>query len=231
MFVFTVKPRVQGVTPELVDLFQEVGTSTIGHLTDFGFLKGLKPLFRPIHFVGNAVTVRIPHMDSTAVHKALDFVEPGDVLVIDMSGDVERSCFGGIVSYAAKAKKVAGVIVAGCINDVEEIKEIQLPVFSLGVSPITTRILGIEGEINTTVSVCGVSIHPGDLVVADNDGVFVINPESAAKYAEIAIEKQLREPETKRKIDSGISLASISKADRFFTTEGQPESKEPTKVI
>lgn len=217
--MFTVKPRVQGVTPELVDLFQNVGTSTIGHLTDFGFLKGLTPLFRPIHFVGNAVTVRIPHMDSTAVHKALDFVQPGDVLVIDMSGDVERSCFGGMVSYAAHTKKVAGVIVSGCINDVEEIKEIKLPVFSLGVSPLTTRILGIEGEINTTVSVCGVSINPGDLVVADNDGVFVVNPDLAAKYGEIAIEKQLREPETKRKIDSGISLASISKAERFFNPD------------
>lgn len=217
--MITVKQRVQGVTPELVDLFQNVGTSTIGHLTDFGFLKGLTPLFRPIHFVGNAVTVRIPHMDSTAVHKALDLVQPGDVLVIDMSGDVERSCLGGIVSYAAHAKKVAGVIVSGCINDVEEIKELRLPVFSLGVSPLTTRILGIEGEINTTISVCGVSISPGDLIVADSDGVFVVNPENAAKFGEIAIQKQLREPETKRKIDSGMSLASISKAGQFFATD------------
>ncbi|GHH99789.1 RraA family protein [Neobacillus kokaensis] len=214
--MFIVNPRVQGVTEELMNLYQNVGTSTIGHLTDFGFLKGLKPLFRPIRFVGNAITVRIPHMDSTAVHKALDIVEQGDVLVIDMSGDIDRSCFGGMVSYAAHVKKVAGVIVSGCINDVDEIKEIKLPVFSLGVSPLTTRILGIEGEINTTISVCGVSINPGDLIVADNDGVFVIHPNSARKYGEIAIEKQQREPETKKKIDTGISLASISKANRFF---------------
>ncbi|AZU62593.1 RraA family protein [Neobacillus mesonae] len=216
--MFVVNPRVQGVTEDLINLYQNVGTSTIGHLTDFGFLKGLKPLFRPIRFVGNAVTVRIPHMDSTAVHKALDIVEPGDVLVIDMSGDIDRSCFGGMVSYAAHVKKVAGVIVSGCINDVDEIKEIKLPVFSFGVSPLTTRILGIEGEINTTISVCGVSINPGDLIVADNDGVFVIHPNAARKYGEIAIEKQQREPETKMKIDTGISLASISKANRFFSS-------------
>jgi 4-hydroxy-4-methyl-2-oxoglutarate aldolase len=214
--LFTINPRVQGVNAELVDLYQNVGTSTIGHLTDFGFLKGLKPLFRPIRFVGNAVTIRIPHMDSTAVHKALDYVEPGDVLVIDMSGDVDRSCFGGMVAYAAKARGAAGVIVAGSINDVDEITELQLPVFSLGVSPLTTRILGIEGEINTTVSICGVSINPGDLIVADNDGVFAIHPKAARNYGEIAIEKQLREPETKRKIDSGMLLSSISKAHQFF---------------
>jgi 4-hydroxy-4-methyl-2-oxoglutarate aldolase len=216
--LFTINPRVQGVNAELVDLYQNVGTSTIGHLTDFGFLKGLKPLFRPIRFVGNAVTVRIPHMDSTAVHKALDYVEPGDVLVIDMSGDVDRSCFGGMVAYAAKARGAAGVIVAGSINDVDEITELQLPVFSLGVSPLTTRILGIEGEINTTVSICGVSINPGDLIVADNDGVFAIHPKAARNYGEIAIEKQLKEPETKRKIDSGMLLSSISKAHQFFNS-------------
>jgi 4-hydroxy-4-methyl-2-oxoglutarate aldolase len=214
--MFLVNPRVQGVNSELLNLYKEVCTSTIGHLTDFGFLKGLQPLFRPIRFAGNAVTVHIPHMDSSAVHKALDIVEPGDVVVVDMSGDVERSCWGGIVSYAAHTKRVAGVIVAGCINDVEEIKEIGLPVFSFGVSPITTRILGIEGEINTTVSVCGVSIHPGDLIVADSDGVFVVNPNRARKYAEIALELQRGEPDTKRKIDMGTTLASLSGADRFF---------------
>lgn len=159
--MFQVNPRVQGVKSELLELYRDVCTSTIGHLTDFGFLKGIQPLFRPARFIGNAVTVRIPHMDSSAVHKVMDLVQPGDVVVVDMSGDVERSCWGGMVSYAAHVKKVAGVIVAGCVNDVDEIAELGLPVFSFGISPLTTRILGIEGEINTTVSICGVSVHPG----------------------------------------------------------------------
>ena len=181
------------------------------------FLKGLQPLSRPIRFVGNAVTVRIPHMDSTAVHKALDLVEPGDVVVVDMSGDTQRSCWGGMVSYAAKAKNVAGVIISGCINDVPEILELNLPIFSLGVSPLTTRILGIEGEINTTVSVCGVSINPGDLIVASDDGVFVIDPNNAEEYARTAIEKQEAEIETKRQVDAGVSLAALSGAEKFFS--------------
>ncbi|MEW9671120.1 RraA family protein [Ammoniphilus sp. 3BR4] len=210
--MFTINPRVQGVTPALLDLYEKVCPSTIGHMTDFGFLKGLQPLSRPIRFAGNAVTVRIPHMDSTAVHRALDFVEPGDVIVVDMSGDTERSCWGGMVSYAAKAKKVAGVVIGGCINDVPEILELGLPVFSLGVSPITTRLLGIEGEINTAISVCGVSVHPGDLVVADDDGVFVINPKQAEEFGRIALQKQHAEIEMKQKIDRGISLSAISGA-------------------
>lgn len=214
--MFRIQSRVQGVTPELLKSYQDVSSSTIGHLTDFGFLKGLKPLYRPIRFVGNAVTVRIPHLDSTAVHKALELARPGDVLVIDMSGDVERSCWGGIVSYAAQVKGIAGVVIEGCVNDFSEIAEMRFPVYSLGVSPLTTRILGIEGEVNTAISMCGVSVNPGDLVLADDDGVVVLNPELAADYGQVAMEKQSKETTVKRKLDQGIPLAAISKAHTFF---------------
>ena len=133
-----------------------------------------------------------------------------------MSGDVERSCWGEMVTYAARVKKIAGAVIDGCINDVAAISEFGVPVFSRGVSPLTTRILGIEGEINTTVSVCGVSVKPGDLVVADDDGVFVIDPGIAEKYGELAVQKQNREPETKRKLDAGMSLATHSGAAKYF---------------
>lgn len=214
--MFIVNPRVQGVTPELLDIYQKVCPSTIGHMTDFGFLKGMQPLFRPIRFVGNAFTVRIPHMDSSALHKALDMVQPGDVVVVDMSGDNQRACWGEIVNYAASIKKIAGAVIGGCITDVQPLIERHMPIFSLGISPLTTRLLGIEGEINTVISVCGVSVHPGDLVVADDDGVFVINPENAEEYGMRALIKQESEVVTKRKLDGGLSLASINGSNRFF---------------
>lgn len=213
--MFRINPRVKNVDDNVMKLYKEIGTSTLGHLTDFGFLKGMKPVLDHTRFIGNAVTVRIPHMDSTAVHKALDVIETGDVLVIDMSGDEYRSCFGGIVSYAARAKGASGVVIGGCVNDVDEIRAIDFPIFSLGVSPLTTRIRGVEGEINTPVSVCGVSIQPGDLIVADNDGVVVIDPELSRMYAEKALQKESNEEKIKEKIDSGMSLASISKASEF----------------
>lgn len=214
--MFKVNPRVQGVSPELFALYQQVCPSTIGHMMDFGFLKGLTPIYRPIRFVGNAVTVRIPHMDSTALHKVMDFVEPGDVIVVDMSGDTERASWGEMVAYAAKVKRVAGAVIDGCVTDYPALQEIKVPVFSLGVSPLTTRILGIEGEINGIVSVRGVSVKPGDLVVADDDGVFVIDPAVAEHYGTIAITKQNAEIERKRKLDAGLSLASLSGADKYF---------------
>jgi len=214
--MFIVNPRVQGVTPELVELFQKVCTSTIGHMTDFGFAIGLQPLTRPIRFVGNAVTVRIPYLDSTAVHQVLDLVKPGDVVLIDMSGDHIRACWGGGVTYAAKVKKIAGVIVDGCICDYQEMLEYGLPAYYRQISPITTRVLGKEGEINTPINICGVTVYPGDLVVADDDGIFIANPKRAEEFGRIALEKQNKEPEMRKRMDEGMSLATKSGASKHF---------------
>lgn len=214
--MFILHPRVQGVSPELVQLCQQVCPSTIGHMTDFGFIKELNPLFRPVKFVGNAVTVRIPHLDSTAVHKVMDIVQPGDVVCVDMSGDIERSCWGEMVSYMARAKGVVGAVIDGRMTDYRALLETGVPIYARGISPLTTRILGIEGAINVPISVAGVPVHPGDLICADDDGVWVIPPEYAKEYAERAINVQRGEIETKKKIDSGMTLAELSGAAKYF---------------
>ncbi len=217
--MFILKERVEKVTPEILELYKDIGVSTIGHMTDFGFITDLQPIFRPIQFAGNAVTVRIPHLDSSAVHKALDIVHPGDVLVIETAGDDKRSCFGEIVAYAAKTKQVAGVVLSGCVTDYRALQDLKLPIYSSGVTPLTTRIMGLEGQINLPVSICGVTVHPGDFVVADDDGVLVLDPAEAESYGKRAIAKQNTEPEKKRRIHAGESLAAMSGAADYFTSK------------
>lgn len=214
--MFVCNPRVQGVTPEILKAYEGVCPSTIGHMTDFGFIKGLQPLFRPIKFIGNAVTVQIPHLDSTAIHKVMDTVQPGDIICVDMSGDTERSCWGEMVSYMARAKKVGGAVINGCVTDYNAIREIGVPIYSLGPSCLTTRILGVEGAINVPISIRNVAINPGDLVVADDDGVFVISPKDAMEYPERALKAQHNEIGMKQKIDAGGSLAEMSGAANYF---------------
>lgn len=214
--MFVLNPRVHGVTQEMLKAYDGVCPSTIGHMTDFGFIRGLEPIFRPIRFMGNAVTVKIPHMDSTAVHKVMDTIEPGDIICVDMSGDTERSCWGEMVSYMARAKKAGGAVVGGCVTDYNAIREIGVPIFSYGVSALTTRILGVEGAINVPISIRNVPINPGDLIVADDDGVFVISPKDAMTYPERAVNAQNAEIGTKRKIDGGASLAELSGAAKYF---------------
>jgi len=99
--MFISHPTPPSPDPAIVPALLGVQTSTLGHLRDFGFPKGLSPLRRPLAFAGPALTVRLPHLDSTALHVAVDALRPGDVLVVDQSGDADRSCFGGMVGYAA----------------------------------------------------------------------------------------------------------------------------------
>lgn len=214
--MFVINERIQGITAELINGYRNVCPSTIGHMTDFGFIKNLRPQLANSFFIGNAVTVRIPHMDSCAVHKVFDVVQPGDVVCIDMSGDIERACWGELVSYMARAKKIAGAVIDGCVTDIKALHDIGIPVFARRVSPLTTRILGIEGEINVPVSVDGVTIHPGDLVIADSDGIFVANPATATFYLQKALNAQQAEIGIKQRIDAGESLANISGAAKFF---------------
>lgn len=214
--MFRLDPHPPALAAQTVDALSKVCTSTLGHLTDFGFPRGLTPVSRPCKFAGPAVTVRIPHMDSTAVHVALDHLRPGDVLVIDQSGDHSRSCFGGMVSYTAHARGAAGAVVDGAINDYDEIIELGLPVFSRAIASHTTRILGIEGEINVPVTVGGVTVRPGDVVFGDSDGIAILDPAQADRIAAVLMEKEAAEPELKKRIDAGASLAEFTGALALF---------------
>lgn len=190
--------------------------STLGHLTDFGFPTGLAPLFRPMQFVGPAVTVRIPHVDHTAVHVAFDHLRPGDVLVVDQSGDNTRSCFGGMASYAATRKEAAGAVLSGPANDVGEIEQLGFPVFSRGVAAHTTRLLGLEGGINVPVTIGGTVIQPGDVIFADSDGMAVLSQKKVAEVASLLAAKEATEPEQHRRLDAGASLAELTGARALF---------------
>lgn len=214
--MFVAHPSPPQPPAEVLRALGQVSVSTLGHLTDFGFPTGLTPLFRPMAFAGTAVTVRIPHIDHTAVHVAIDELRPGDVLVIDQSGDDTRSCFGGMGSYAARAKGAVGAVLSGPVNDVHEVTELGFPVYSKGTAGHTTRLLGLEGSINVPVTIGGTVIRPGDIVFADSDGIAIIAPENAAGLAELLAAKESAEPEQKRRIDAGESLADLSGARALF---------------
>jgi 4-hydroxy-4-methyl-2-oxoglutarate aldolase len=209
------------LAPEVVEALSQVQTSTLGHLRDYGFPRGLSPIQRPLKFVGPAFTVRLPHLDSTALHVAVDELRPGDVLVVDQSGDT-RSCFGGMVSYTAATRGAVGAVISGAINDVEEILELGLPVFSAGVSALTTRILGVEGALNVPVTVGGAVINPGDVVFGDSDGLAVLDRAEALSIAATLREKEAGEPALRRKIAEGTRLSEWSGALAAFEAALEP---------
>jgi 4-hydroxy-4-methyl-2-oxoglutarate aldolase len=197
---------------ETLQKFGQVSTGSLGHLTDFGYAIGLQALTRPAKAVGRAFTVRIPRLDATIVHYALNLVEPGEVLVLDTSGERERACWGGVVGHAALRAGVAGVVVDGPVTDWEELTASGPPVWCRGLSSITGRRLGLEGAVLVPVQVGGAVVQPGDIVLADSDGVFFVSPDGAAELADALIVREAREPGLKRRLDAGEKMGDISGA-------------------
>lgn len=221
MFTFNRMP--EQIPAAAADALASVQTSTLGHLRDHGFVRGLTPNIRPVAFVGTAVTVRLPHLDSTALHVAADYVRPGDVLVVEQSGD-DRSSFGGMVAFTAKTRGAVGVVLSGATNDYEEVRELGLPVYSKAVSALTTRILGIEGAVNVPVTVGGAVIEPGDAVFADGDGIAVIKLHEIDGIVEILRKKEQTEPALKEQVAAGAKLSEWSGASKHFDASQLPQA-------
>jgi len=206
-----INPRVNALPPNLLEAFLHVDPATIGHFIHFGFIDNeIKPLWRPVKIAGPAFTVRTPAMDTTMLHRCYEMLQPGDVLVIDRSGDRKHAGFGGVTAYAATIRKVAGVVIDGLATDIREIEEYRLPVYARGLTALTAKMYGTGGDINVPISVGGVVVRPGDLVVGDDNGVLVLPPDEAPALLKMAQEAEAREKVTKEKLASGISLTDLT---------------------
>ncbi|MFJ9590751.1 RraA family protein [Streptomyces acidicola] len=195
-----------------VAMARRIMPSTVGHMRDSGFAFGLHPLTPTQRVVGTAYTVRIPDLDSAAVHYAVDHIEPGHVVVIDMGGHVDRACVGAMVAFTAKEHGAAGIVIDGMATDLGDLVEFDLPVFARGTSALTTRILGLEGDVNVPVSVAGATVLPGQLVLADADGILFIDAGELRALSERAVAAQDWEIGVKDKVRAGTPLSELSGA-------------------
>ena len=148
---------------------------------------GLNPYHRPgkTTMAGTAVTAKSRGGDNLTYLRALEFCRPGDVLIVDAGGDLNNAVVGGILSFYAAKIGLAGVIVDGAIRDVAEIRERDFPVYARGVTHRGPYKDG-PGEINVPISVGGMVVNPGDIVVGDQDGLLAIPPVDAAEVIEKA---------------------------------------------
>ncbi|SAK50296.1 diguanylate cyclase [Caballeronia glebae] len=136
---------------------------------------GLRPFHRPKPMAGTAVTVRTRGGDNLAIHRAFDFCRPGDVLVIDGAGELTQALMGEIMTSYAESLGVQGLVIDGAIRDVGALSQRDFPVYARGVTHRGPYKNG-PGEINVPVTVGGMVVHPGDIVVGDEDGVLAIAP-------------------------------------------------------
>jgi regulator of RNase E activity RraA len=212
----TINPRPETkISAEQILQLQRIPPATIGHMLDFGFMANdLRPIGRQRGFslCGPAITVKTSALDSAVVHHAIDVAEPGDVLVIDRNGDTKHACWGELTSLAASLRGLAATIIDGPATDVPEIWEMEYLTFCRGVAPITSRSSGTSGEINTTVHCGGVAVSPGDIILADDNGILVIPPGQVSEIIARCGPRVEREAETRRRLLAGEKLGEISGA-------------------
>lgn len=160
-----------------------------------GRIQALAPTMRAC---GPAFTIEVRPGDNLMIHAAMAIAKPGDVLVIDGKGDLASALMGEIMCQQCVALGIAGVVIDGAVRDSVALRELGLPVYAAGLNPNGPTKF-IPGRINHPISIGGVSVNPGDLVVGDADGVTVIERRKAAAMLPLATQKVA--DETKRIAD------------------------------
>ena len=142
--------------------------------------------------VGTAFTVKLPHGDNLMFRAALEFVKPGDVIVIDAGGFEDRAVIGEVFTKYAMKMGVAGIICDGALRDSMILSELDFPIFARCVSPNGPFFNG-PGEVNVPIVCGGQLVNPGDIVVGDQDGIVFIRPEYAREVYENTISAKKKE--------------------------------------
>lgn len=186
--------RIRRPGAEALSLLEGLETTIIGDSQErlYCLDASIAPVGAATRLVGPAFTVYTAAGDNLAIHRALDLVEPGDVLVVNGGGYLDRALIGGIIVEKALKVGIAGMVIDGTVRDLADLRTSALPVFARGTSPAGPYKNG-PGELNHPIACGGVACLPGDVVVGDEDGVVVIpqdRVQDVAANALLAMEKE-----------------------------------------
>jgi regulator of RNase E activity RraA len=208
-----IRERARRADTSLVEAFRGIPTAIVSDnmARMFSAGAGLRPLHGEAPLLGVALTVRTRPGDNLLVHKAIDIAEPGDVVVVDAGGDTTNAILGEIMMAIARKNGAVGFVVDGAIRDVSAFRRASFPCFARSVNHRGPYKDG-PGEINAPVSIGGMIVEPGDIVLGDEDGLLAIRPEEA----EAVLEKSRRQIESEAEIIRNIEAGTL---DRFWVDD------------
>ena len=211
--------------PEVVEMFRGLPSSNINDEMNrlycmHDYMKLLNPAkAKPL--LGTAITVKAPIGDNLFFHQALDMAQPGDIIVVDGASGCNRSLAGEIMLRFAQKKGLAGIVVDGCLRDLDGIEMLEMPVYAKGVTPQGPWKFG-PGEVNVPIACGGQVVFPGDILVGDKDGIVVVRRQDAKAVAEAAIKKKAAEDKTFELMEADLEAYA---AKHLETTAKRMEGK------
>jgi 4-hydroxy-4-methyl-2-oxoglutarate aldolase len=196
--------HVERTDKSVADAFASFGVATIHEAQGRGGLMGprITPIYAGAHVSGTAVTVSVPPADNWMIHVAVEQCQEGDVLVVAPTSHSDAGYFGELLATALQTRGVRGLVIdAGC-RDVAELTRMGFPVWSRYVSA-TGTVKETLGSVNIPVVCAGQLVRPGDVVVADDDGVVVVERERAADLLPACAAREDREAKTRERYQAG----------------------------
>ncbi len=197
--------EVERPDAKVVELFRGLPSSNIND--EMNRLFCMHDYIRPLNDVpllGTAITVKAPIGDNLFFHQALDMAQPGDVIVVDGGSGCNRSLAGEIMMRFAAKKGLAGIVVDGCLRDLDGLRDLPMAIYAKGITPQGPFKFG-PGEINTPIACGGQVVFPGDILVGDADGIVVIRRQDAEAVAQVAIKKKASEDQTFALMESDLA--------------------------